>query len=64
VIDSIGSPSGYTTGGQELDIYGFGFNGENVEVQVDGSNCRVTEKVDGRIRCKTGSSSTVSATGY
>ena len=64
VIDSIGSPSGYTTGGQELDIYGFGFNGQNVEVQVDGTDCRVTDKSDQRITCKTGTSSAVSKTGY
>jgi hypothetical protein len=64
VIDSISSASGYTSGGQELDIFGFGFNDENVKVEIDGSECRITEKVDERIRCKTGSSSTASATGY
>ena len=54
VIDSLQSSEGYTTGGQDLKIFGqFGFEGA-AEVDVDGVKCDVTSKSDTEITCKTG----------
>jgi hypothetical protein len=42
VIDAISASEGYVTGGQELKISGFGLNGTDVQVTVDGVPCKVT----------------------
>ena len=40
-ISSINASSGYTSGGQALSIKGFGFNGTNINVLIDGVKCAV-----------------------
>ena len=42
-IKSVSYNTGYTTGGQSLKIEGLQLNGTNVEVLVDGQECRITD---------------------
>ena len=65
-IDSVSSSSGYTTGGQELTISGWGLKGislDDVEVLVDGVACTVTSSTLEIITCVTGETATVSNDG-
>lgn len=62
VIESINAATGYTTGGQELQITGWGLSGE-AEVTVDGVSCQVTATTDTGITCRT-SASVASTDGY
>jgi hypothetical protein len=58
VIDSLESSEGYTTGGQDLKIFGqFGLSGD-AEVDVDGVKCDVTSRSDSEITCTTGAAVT------
>jgi hypothetical protein len=41
-VDSINMPEGYTTGGQNLSIEGYGFTHGNISITVDGVECVVT----------------------
>lgn len=43
VIFNISQHSGYTSGGQNLTIHGYGFNSPNVSVTVAGVDCKVTQ---------------------
>ena len=58
MIESVSAASGYTTGGQELTITGWGLKGatlDDVEVLVDGVACDVKSSSLGSITCVTGS---------
>jgi IPT/TIG domain len=41
VIESVSASSGFTTGGQLLEIDGYGFLSNNLNVKVDGVDCKV-----------------------
>jgi len=65
-IESVSAASGYTTGGQELTISGWGLKGtslDNVEVLVDGVACDVTSSTLETITCLTGVAAAVSIDG-
>ncbi len=53
-IEGISQNSGYTTGGQLLNITGFGLSGVNVSVTVDGVPCQVQSSDNKWIACVTG----------
>ena len=66
-IDGVSAGSGYTTGGQELTISGWGLKGTNgvddVEVLVDGVSCDVKSSTLETITCVTGEAAQVSNDG-
>jgi len=62
VITSVSANSGNTVGGQELTIKGFGFNGTDATVSVDGVVCAVKTRTNIAITCITGVASAVSYT--
>jgi len=62
-IDSIEATQGYSTGGQELNISGWGLNGAS-EVTVAGVACTVTASTETGITCTTGAATTESSAGY
>lgn len=41
VINTVSASTGYTTGGQILEINGYGFASDNIVVKVDGVSCQV-----------------------
>jgi hypothetical protein len=53
-MDTISASSGYTTGGQDLTITGYGLTGTSVGVTVGGVACEVLEHSLREIKCKTG----------
>jgi hypothetical protein len=53
-LESLSSNAGYTNGGQSLTINGWGLNGKNIEVKVDGVPCTVTASQNDAITCITG----------
>lgn len=61
-IDSISAASGYLSGGQALEIKGFGLSGKDISVKVDGVGCLVNPALssDTSIICETGAKSTPS----
>jgi len=63
-INALSQSSGFTTGGQTLTISGYGLNGTDVNVLVDGVACDVKEAVSGQITCVTGESETESVSGF
>jgi len=63
-IENIDHNSGLTTGSQTLTINGFGLNGTDVSVLVDGVPCEVQEAVSEKIMCVTGVKDEISATGF
>ena len=63
VIDAISASEGYLSGGQELRISGFGLNGTDVQVTVDGVQCKVTSNSQEEIICLTGEGRAPSQTG-
>ena len=65
-IESISASTGYTTGGQTLEINGWGLKGTtlaDVSVTVDGVACTVTNSTLDKITCTTGAASAVSYEG-
>jgi len=52
VVFNISSHIGYTSGGQNLTIHGYGFNNENVTVKVGGVDCKVTQYQDSSVSCE------------
>ena len=65
-IDSVSAASGYTTGGQEITISGWGMKGttlDDIEVLVDGVPCAVTANTLETITCVTGEAAQVSNDG-
>lgn len=63
-ISEISQSEGYLTGGQELTIKGWGFNGTEVSVEIDGIACEVVTAEREQITCITGATDFESATGY
>lgn len=63
-ISEITQSSGFTSGGQELTISGFGFNGTDVSVTVDGVECVVSSNERETIVCVTGVTESESVVGY
>jgi hypothetical protein len=63
VINSISQKQGYTTGGQNLVIKGYGFGNDTLDVKVDNQPCSVTNVTNIEINCKTSAVSSVSSTG-
>ena len=63
VIFNISSNTGYTSGGQNLTIYGHGFNNDNISVTVDGANCKVSYYRDDSVSCEIQSRSSPSVSG-
>lgn len=59
-IDSISAQAGYTSGGQPLTITGFGLDGDNVDVKVDGVPCSVISQSSNKVTCITGPRSAAS----
>lgn len=53
-INNLSHNSGLNTGGQTLRVNGFGLNGTDVSVLVDGVPCEVKEAVSDHISCVTG----------
>lgn len=51
VIFDVSSHTGYTTGGQQLTVTGYGFNSENIVAEVDGVACTVTSFSDEEFTC-------------
>lgn len=65
-IDTVSATSGYTTGGQEIKITGWGLKGTtlaDVEVTIDGVSCAVTSTDKETITCVTGAASAPSLDG-
>ena len=60
VIFGLSSNLGYTTGGQNLSISGFGFNGDNISVSVAGLPCNVSFYTNTIINCQVSPSTLVS----
>jgi len=52
-IDGLSANSGYTTGSHELTISGYGLNGTDVSVVVDGVDCNVKSSQSESIVCET-----------
>jgi hypothetical protein len=61
-IDSINMGEGYTTGGQNISIEGYGFTHGNVSIKVDGVDCAVTSYSKYAVNCETGVTSSESVT--
>lgn len=57
VIFNISSNTGYTNGGQNLTIYGHGFNSDNISVTVDGVDCIVSYYKEDSVSCEVQSKS-------
>ena len=53
VINSIATTSGYTSGGQTVTISGYGFQSNNVIVNIDGKDCPVKSNALQSITCVT-----------
>jgi len=51
VIYDISQNTGYTTGGQNLTIDGYGFDNENIDIKIDGVDCVVQEYSKESITC-------------
>jgi hypothetical protein len=64
VVDKLSASEGSVLGGQELKISGFGLNGQETEVLVDGVICKVRSSTESEIICSTGEASQPSKTGY
>jgi len=60
-ISNISSHTGYTSGGQNLTVYGHGFNSPNITVFVAGRQCTVTQYQDSSVSCELQASDAPSA---
>jgi len=56
MISEIDFDSGYSTGGQNLTIHGYGFQSGDIEVEIDGVMCEVTKYDRYSVSCNTGAS--------
>ena len=63
-IDEVNFDTGYITGGQNIKIYGHGFNGTNVSVTIDGVACDVNSVESSEIQCTTSVKESESVLGY
>jgi hypothetical protein len=63
VIHGLSANTGYTNGGQNLTINGFGLENEIVKVKVAGKDCKVTHKQNDMIHCTTAKAAQASTTG-
>lgn len=63
-ITEISKTYGYAAGGQELRISGWGFNGTDVSVKIDGVDCEVKSAERETIVCTTGLADSASEIGY
>jgi hypothetical protein len=63
-IKNVSYNTGYMTGSQELKISGVSLNGTNIEVEVGGVNCDITDSGLDYIECVTGAADTESPLGY
>jgi len=63
VIFSTSEATGYTTGGQEMVIKGYGFKGQTLKVTIDGQPCKISANQTDEIRCIVASKNTPSVTG-
>ena len=62
-IESLSAQTGYTTGGQVLNINGYGLKNQDISVTIDGIPCTVTSNSSDQITCLTGAKSTASSAG-
>jgi hypothetical protein len=53
----VSSNVGYTTGGMNLTVTGYGFNSDNIVAHVDGQPCEITNNHDFSFSCLVPSSS-------
>jgi len=53
VIYSIDYTQGYTSGGQQLTIKGYGFASENISTMIDGAPCTVLTSEPEQLTCVT-----------
>jgi len=60
VIFNVSSNTGYTSGGQNLTVYGHGFGQGNITATVDGVNCTVTQHQERSFSCEVAPRSAVS----
>ena len=60
VIHNVSSNTGYITGGQNLTVYGFGFDYGLINAKVDGLDCKVTAQSKTSFQCTTSAASAVS----
>lgn len=61
VIEGVSASSGSTTGGQVLEIDGYGFLSDNIDVKVDGVTCKVLTHTKTQVTCLTGEQSAPSS---
>ncbi|CDW80878.1 ipt tig domain containing protein [Stylonychia lemnae] len=54
VISKLSSNAGYNTGGQILQIDGYGFQSDNISIIIDGIECKVLSHSLKKLTCKTG----------
>jgi len=57
VIFGLSSNTGYTSGGQNLTVHGYGFDSGNITATVDGVACNVTSYQKESFSCEIGSKS-------
>jgi hypothetical protein len=60
VIFDTSSNYGYTTGGMNLTVTGYGFNSGTILAKVDGQDCIVTSSWEYSFSCKVGAKSEIS----
>lgn len=63
VIFDMTSNTGYSSGGQNLTVYGHGFGRGNISAQVDGVNCTVTQHQERSFSCEVAPRTAASAAG-
>ena len=62
VIYGISSNIGYTSGGQNLTVRGHGLNHENIDVKIDGVDCKVSQYAEESFSCEVQQKDAPSAT--
>jgi hypothetical protein len=60
VIFGMNYNSGYTTGGQIINVTGWGFNNPNITASLDGQSCTILSFKDDSFECQVGSKSAAS----
>jgi hypothetical protein len=60
VIYETSFSQGYTTGGMNLTVTGYGFNTGTIAAKVDGQDCIVTSSWENSFSCKVGAKSEAS----
>jgi hypothetical protein len=51
MIESVSANTGYTTGGQNMTIKGYGIGNGRLNIQVDGTLCQVTSRGRNEVSC-------------